>query len=89
MRFGQGFEALLMRSIRVISATKYDLKDGIEASVTFELTLPSALCNPMDRMHGGAMATLADMVSFGPDNRPPRPLRTYSTFKDIMGSYAD
>jgi acyl-coenzyme A thioesterase PaaI-like protein len=52
-----------MRSIRVTSATKKSLKDGVEASVAFELTCPSGLCNPMDRMHGGAMATLADMAT--------------------------
>jgi hypothetical protein len=57
----QGFEAVLMRSIRVMSAKRTAAEDGMEASVSFELTVPPGLCNPMDRMHGGAMATLADM----------------------------
>lgn len=52
-----------MRSIEVASAAKGTSKDGMEASATFELTCPPGLCNPMDRMHGGAMATLADMAT--------------------------
>lgn len=39
----QGFEAVLMRSIRVTSAKKSPAEDGVEASVSFELTVPSGL----------------------------------------------
>ena len=44
-----------MRSMRVISAKKTPIDEGMVASATFELTVPPELCNPMDRMHGGAM----------------------------------
>ena len=52
-----------MRSIRLTSAKRTPAEDGMEAVVSFELVVPSELCNPMDRMHGGAMATLADMAT--------------------------
>ena len=44
-----------MRSMRVISAKKTPIDEGMVASAAFELTVPPELCNPMDRMHGGAM----------------------------------
>ena len=44
-----------MRSMRVVSATKTPSEEGMVASATFELMVPPTLCNPMDRMHGGAM----------------------------------
>lgn len=51
----QGFEATMMRSMRVLSAKATSIEEGMVASATFELTIPPELCNPMDRMHGGAM----------------------------------
>jgi hypothetical protein len=41
--------------MRVVSAKKTPIEEGMVASATFELTVPLTLCNPMDRMHGGAM----------------------------------
>ncbi len=59
----QGFEAVLMRAIEVTSASTNAIGDGTEASASFEMIVAPELCNPMDRMHGGAMATLADMAT--------------------------
>ncbi|KAH7064053.1 HotDog domain-containing protein [Paraphoma chrysanthemicola] len=57
-----GFEESLMRAIRVISASESTSEGEAEGTkVDFELEVVPELCNPMDRMHGGAMALLADM----------------------------
>lgn len=53
-----------MRAIRVTSARRYSTEgEDKEAEATFELEVVPGLCNPMDRMHGGAMALLADMTT--------------------------
>lgn len=53
-----------MRVIRVMSASQSTTEGkGKEAKATFELEVIPELCNPMNRMHGGAMALLADMTT--------------------------
>lgn len=60
----QGHEATLMSVIHVTSASRNDVKGkGDEAEATFELEVVPQLCNPLDNMHGGAMALLADMTT--------------------------
>lgn len=59
-----GHEATLMRAIRVTSASQSSAEgEDDEAKATFELEVVPGLCNPMNMMHGGAMALLADMTT--------------------------
>ena len=50
-----------MRSLQVVSAEARE--DSREATVVFELEAVPALCNPMGRLHGGAVALIADMTT--------------------------
>lgn len=62
----QGFESALMYSLNLISVHAQSPKDPSSASLAttiFELTVIPQLCNPMNNMHGGAVATLADMAT--------------------------
>lgn len=53
-----------MRNIRVISAESApSSQDGWTARALFELEAVPALCNPMENMHGGAVALIADMAT--------------------------
>lgn len=53
-----------MYGLKVIDARKVPQAErGPEATATFELEVTPDLCNPMGNMHGGAVATLADMVT--------------------------
>ena len=53
-----------MRSIRIKSARAKQTKDDdFEAICTYELEAVPALCNPIERMHGGAVALLVDMAT--------------------------
>ncbi|CZT20240.1 uncharacterized protein RCC_06098 [Ramularia collo-cygni] len=69
-----GFDALLMRNLRVISAKATDAaQDGMEAVSVYELDVVPGLCNSMGNMHGGAVATLADnttTLAAAPISRP-------------------
>ncbi|KAJ6195928.1 HotDog domain-containing protein [Bipolaris maydis] len=50
--------------MHVISASRNDVEGkGNEAEATFELEVIPQLCNPMNNMHGGAMALLVDMTT--------------------------
>ena len=58
------FDALLMQSLRVVTArAKGSPKDDFEAIVVFEIEAVPGLCNPIQRMHGGAVSLLADMTT--------------------------
>ena len=60
----EGFEASMMYGLKVVDARRVpEAERGPEATATFELEVIPALCNPMGNMHGGAVATLADMVT--------------------------
>lgn len=53
-----------MKSITVISArAKQSPQDDFEAMCTFELEAVPGLCNPIEVMHGGAVALLTDMAT--------------------------
>lgn len=53
-----------MRSLRVVSAkARKSPKDDFEAMVAFEIEAIPGLCNPIKRMHGGAVSLLADMTT--------------------------
>ncbi|KAF5850474.1 hypothetical protein GGP41_002713 [Bipolaris sorokiniana] len=53
-----------MSVIHVTSASRNDAEGkGNEAEAIFELEVIPQLCNPMNNMHGGAMALLADMTT--------------------------
>jgi acyl-coenzyme A thioesterase PaaI-like protein len=47
-----------MRAIRVVDASVSSGQGDKEATAIFELDVVPELCNPMDRLHGGAMALL-------------------------------
>lgn len=53
-----------MRSITVLSARAKDgPEDDFEAICTFEIQAIPGLCNPIEVMHGGAVALLTDMAT--------------------------
>ena len=53
-----------MQSLRVVDArAKESPKDDFEAIVVFEIEAVPGLCNPIQRMHGGAVSLLADMTT--------------------------
>ncbi|KAK4502192.1 hypothetical protein PRZ48_005617 [Zasmidium cellare] len=59
-----GFEASLMKAIHVTSVSlQHPAPSSTLATSTFELVVIPPLCNPMGNMHGGAVATLADMAT--------------------------
>ncbi|KAF2762879.1 hypothetical protein EJ05DRAFT_495730 [Pseudovirgaria hyperparasitica] len=70
-----GFDAALMRHIRIISTSlspsSSSSSPGVDdmsypatvATAKFTLLTIPALCNPMSRMHGGAVALLVDMAT--------------------------
>ncbi|KAF2159417.1 hypothetical protein M409DRAFT_30167 [Zasmidium cellare ATCC 36951] len=65
----EGFESTLMKSLHIISASvslpnpNPPQASSTLATTTFALPVVPALCNPMGNMHGGAVATLADMAT--------------------------
>lgn len=52
-----------MSSIDIVSASFPQSPSTTLATTIFELTVSPPLCNPMGNMHGGAVATLADMTT--------------------------
>lgn len=59
----------MMRKIRLVSAEAApssgpsSADDPWQARAVFELEVLPEMCNPMDNMHGGAVATIADMAT--------------------------
>lgn len=53
-----------MRSLSVIAARpKQSQDDDFEAICIYEIEAVPGLCNPIERMHGGAVALLVDMAT--------------------------
>lgn len=62
-----GFEAGLMRHIRIVSAERKseDISTTTDwlARAIFDFDVAPEFCNPMHNMHGGAVGLLADMTT--------------------------